>query len=784
MYRLVLLFLVLFPLGASAQFELVGDAEEIGPSTFRMTKDELNENGSVWHKLRHDFRTDFSVKGEFYFGDFEDGADGIVFVIQDNCIGSGGLGLGIGYLNFPGRSIGVEFDTYQNAGGQVNDPVDDHIALSRDGSVNHLNNLIGPVQMHPSQSNVEDGNWYSYEISYDATSERLDVYFAGDLRLSYQVDIVDDILAGDPFAYWGFTSATGGFSAANSLSIDEFDSFAISDYLLCDDEATIEFSIPYDDVEFSITPIDGVSIDGNIVQIQTETTTQYTLVLPDICLGSVEYDFAVEVSEVIASITSESIGENPGCVLSSGSITASGENGTEPYTYLWSNGEVEASITDLDFDAIYSVTVTDANFCTGVAALETFSDVILVSSQTDIACHGDTTGFIGVAPSFGTEPYEYFWDLGGGNTQVVYNIVAGDYQITVVDGNGCTDSKTVTITEPESPLSLTILQSGTIACDEVGTVSASVEVDGGTPPYNITWSNGDTGPVANNLTVGEYQVSVIDDNNCMLSDVVLVTVESPFSVDVIIEHIVCADQLTGALTLELTGTSPPYQYSIDNGMTTQLDNTFDNLPPGTYTILIEDAEGCTVTIDTTIAELTVTTAFSAGSDQVISPGESIVSDAFVGTPLSITEIQWTPSSSITCSDCINPTFSSTVTTLYTMTVIDSNGCILTDDVLITVDDGDFNVFIPNIIAPSSGGVESNFQLYGDAKLALISRVAIYDRWGNLVYSAKDQDPDSYQGWDGTFGGDPVEVGVYVYMFEIELTNGQLHNFSGDVMVVR
>ncbi|WP_430404146.1 L-type lectin-domain containing protein [Fluviicola sp.] len=124
-----------------AQYQVSGNALALTPDTFLLTPDAAWQNGAVWYKLKHNFNTPFAITGSMFFGDFDDGADGIVFVVQNKCLVAGTAGGGIGYMNFPGYSLGVEFDTYQNVGPPSNDPVFDHVAILRDGSTDHATNL-------------------------------------------------------------------------------------------------------------------------------------------------------------------------------------------------------------------------------------------------------------------------------------------------------------------------------------------------------------------------------------------------------------------------------------------------------------------------------------------------------------------------------------------------------------------------------------------------------------------------------------------------------------------
>ena len=777
MSRLLLFLIVIFPLAGQAQFELVGDAIEIAPSTFQLTEDKLNENGSVWHKLRHDFTTNFRVAGEFYFGDFEDGADGIVFVIQDNCIGSGGLGLGIGYLNFPGRSLGLEFDTYQNAGGQVNDPVEDHIAISRDGNVDHLNNLIGPVQMHPTQTNVEDGSWYPYEITYDATTQVLDVAFANEQRLTYNIDIVGDILDGSPFAYWGFTSATGGFSAANSVSILEYESFTISDFAKCSSDPAIEVEIPYDDIVYTLSPQDGVSTENNgqTILLDPQSTTEYTLTLPDICLGTVEFDFTVNVSNVDAEI---SVIPN-GCDNYDLGIVVN--ESTTPYAYLWSTASTEPTLDNVP-PGDYSVIVTDGNFCTQELVIDLLdSGVNVTTQQSNVNCHGEMTGSIIADVNGGTPPYDYLWSSGE-VTSDISGLAAGDYSLIVTDNIGCQASALVTITEPESTIGLTLMQVGGLPCEGQANTQASVDVIGGTPPYDIMWSNGDEGPIATNLLQGEYQVTVIDSNNCPATDAITIEYSNAIVSQITGTEVICPGEAEGIITILVESGISPFQYSIDGGESFQDDNQFADLTAGEYAIAIQDGEGC-IANETFVISESDQIILSAGTDQVIELGDSVSSDAVIESGSTPSSISWTPVNGLSCHECLNPTLSPMETTLYTLSVEDSNGCSKTDSVLITVTNG-LDIFIPNVMTPTSGDENSMFKLFGDDQLASILQMTIYDRWGNLIFEGSDLDPLTYQGWDGTFVGVPVEVGVYVYVFKVEFANGQVSFYTGDVLVVR
>lgn len=234
-------------IAAFAQFQVNNNAVDLGGGHYRLTQAVNNQAGSVWYKLQHDLNDPLNIQGQMYFGADPAGADGIAFVLQNNCLAAGTIGGGIGYANMPGQSIAVEFDTYQNiagSGDQDNhDPAYDHLAIEKAGNVDHgvvANTLYGPIQMHATNPNVEDGLWHDFQISYDPINHVLSVYFDNTLRVAYTYDIKANIFNGNPYVYWGFTASTGGFNNEQRVYINaSLSTYALTDYTTCSDPITV-----------------------------------------------------------------------------------------------------------------------------------------------------------------------------------------------------------------------------------------------------------------------------------------------------------------------------------------------------------------------------------------------------------------------------------------------------------------------------------------------------------------------------------------------------------------
>ncbi|MCO6486236.1 MAG: gliding motility-associated C-terminal domain-containing protein, partial [Saprospiraceae bacterium] len=95
------------------------------------------------------------------------------------------------------------------------------------------------------------------------------------------------------------------------------------------------------------------------------------------------------------------------------------------------------------------------------------------------------------------------------------------------------------------------------------------------------------------------------------------------------------------------------------------------------------------------------------------------------------------------------------------------------------------VYIPNSFSPDEDGINDVFSVYGNAQVVGVRHLAIYDRWGNNLYFERHlpvNDPGV--GWDGTFRGQIMDPGVYVYVVEVELADGGTRLYKGDVTVVR
>ncbi|MBU0488209.1 MAG: PKD domain-containing protein [Bacteroidetes bacterium] len=194
--------------------------------------------------------------------------------------------------------------------------------------------------------------------------------------------------------------------------------------------------------------------------------------------------------------------------------------GTTPYSYNWSVAFNDSIISNVGAGE-YFVTVTDDNGCTKLdSATITEPDAIeIILTPDHISCNGMVNGSISANVTGGTPTLIYDWS-NGDDLATIYNLDADTYTLTVTDGNGCEDTASVTITEPDSLLVVATVTDATSSTASDGIISLAIT--GGTPIYDIIWSNSDTTATITGLPYGDYTYIVTDANGCTVEDSVYV----------------------------------------------------------------------------------------------------------------------------------------------------------------------------------------------------------------------------------------------------------------------
>ncbi|QTN37773.1 T9SS type A sorting domain-containing protein [Cryomorphaceae bacterium] len=350
-----------------------------------------------------------------------------------------------------------------------------------------------------------------------------------------------------------------------------------------------------------------------------------------------------------------------------GFIDISVTGGTTPYSFSWSNGATVQNPQDL-FAGGYQVTVTDANGCQtfikGLVVDQPSQLLATVAKATDVDCNGATTGSIDLAPAGGTAPYSFNWS-NGANTEDLSNLGAGTYSVTVTDANGCTATNTVVISEPDM-LAVTIDATTNPSCNSGMDGMIMSTITGGTMPYTITWSDGVTGiEDRTGLAAGVYIINVTDACGATVSASTTLTEPSLLTATTVATDVDCFGANNGTVDVTVTGGTMPYTYNWGGGITSE-DRT--NLAPGTYTVIITDANGCSTTASAVVNGPASPISVSAVVTDVLCFGDATGA-------IDITVTGGTPPYSFMWSNGDNTEDLSNIPAgSYTGTVTDAAGC--------------------------------------------------------------------------------------------------------------
>ncbi len=325
----------------------------------------------------------------------------------------------------------------------------------------------------------------------------------------------------------------------------------------------------------------------------------------------------------------------------------------------------------------YSVTVTDGNGCTISTTYDIIDPPLLVLSatQTNVSCLGGNDGTATVIPTGGTGAYTYLWDdASAQTTDVASGLIAGTYNVIVTDANGCQESTSVTITEPNTAVQINSLSQTSIGCDGSGEGIAEVSGTGGTPPYTFAWSSGGTSSIESNLPVGDVFVTVTDTNGCEVLDTLSIVEYAPLSFTLIGTEVSCFGGNDGTISIDLisggAGSGNPSEYSYNWENIGQTSSTVTGISAGTYSLTITDLEGCTAVNQYTVnepSELLAGIVQDTVSCSNSADGELAVVPSGGTSPYSY---QWSPNA-LSSTDSL-------VTGLlpggYSVTVTDALGC--------------------------------------------------------------------------------------------------------------
>ena len=734
---LLVIFILAFS-KAYGQYTFVGNAVSLGEDCYRITPAVEFQNGALWYNESINLNDPFHLQYEAFFGANPNGADGMVFVMQqvsNNAIGEDGGGMGFSGFQ---PSFGIEFDTFQNL--DFGDPPYDHIAFLSNGIVNHNlpNNLAGPVQASPTSTNIKDGEYHVIDIFWDPEINEVEVWFDCVPRLSATVDLLGNIFTGDPEVFWGLTAATGGFVNNHEVCVDPSILGLEPEYEICQGESVTLQTTGNSSGTYSWEPEDFLSDpSSNAPEATPESTTAYTVTFSDLCGTEQEQSTTVSVIEVALDLgpnIDACLGE-PATIVP---VTATG-------SLTWSDGSTEETLTVTE-PGIYSAVAT-AGDCSVEDEIEVnFTDTPeLDLPATAEICEGESFSVDLTASGLNIT-----WDDDPDAGAVRELTEAGTY--TASGGSGaCESTASITLTVNPVP-EFDLGESGEFCDSEEVVLTAALGAQ-------TTWNTGAVSPSITVTESGFYEATSVL-NGCTFTDAIEIILLSSADPQISGETEFCEGE-----SVELTATGGS-NFTWSNG-----------------------AEGPTVTVSSG-GSISVT----ATDEDTGCPGSATVS-LTLGSPPFInmnTELEKCVDESLTISPEVRRAdyvlwstgeslLNITVTEpgIYTLTA--GNACGERSANTEVIDDECLQIlFAPNAFSPNGDGLNDLYRVHTEGVVRF--KMQIFDRWGTMVFETEDAN----QGWNGSYqnGGYYCEAGVYAVLFELEYEDMNAEVRRGYVTLVR
>lgn len=407
--------------------------------------------------------------------------------------------------------------------------------------------------------------------------------------------------------------------------------------------------------------------------------------------------------------------------------TVTGGTGTLQYSINGITYQTSPVFTGLTA-GVYNVTVKDAVGCIGniTVTITEPAAFVITNTITNALCFGTSSGSVTLLVGGGSGTLAY--SINGGITYQSSNtfsgLAAGTYTIIVRDAGGCLGYTTITITQPTQIGAH--YNSLNVTCHGASNGTITVLASGGTGALQYSL-NGSTYQVSNTFTGlagGVYMVYIKDASGCVATFVATVYEPSSLSISASVSNVTCAGGNDGVIDLSVNGGTPQYFYDWSNGPDTEDDF---NLTVGTYTVVVSDANGCSVTMSYTVSEPAIPVIVNGTVTNVTGTNNGAI-DLTVNGGIGAYTFLW--SNGATTED-----ITGLAPGVYSVVVTDGNGCAASSTfvVISTVGVDDINAISEQIsVYPNP----ANDYVVVSVTGFNIEKVEVYDVLGQLAYTAE------------------------------------------------
>ncbi|MDD4148773.1 MAG: gliding motility-associated C-terminal domain-containing protein [Bacteroidales bacterium] len=443
--------------------------------------------------------------------------------------------------------------------------------------------------------------------------------------------------------------------------------------------------------------------------------------------------------------------------------------GTTPYTIEWNPASVYGfAPTNLE-PGTYLYTVTDDYGCYGTGSFDiaVANNIHVNVTQVNAGCFGEPVN-ASVTAYGGTGNLNIIWD-DGSTSYINNNIPANtDFGFTVTDENGCTKTDIVHLNSPDELIINS--ESNHITCKGGQDGAITINITGGVTPYITLWNNGLSENILSNLDAGNYSVIVTDANNCTVSKSFLLTeADRELSLDFASRNVTCFGYRDGSMLLTATGGIPPYTYTCFNTYQFYQGANQTGIPAGIYTARVTDNNNCIFDTNVVITEPSKLIAeYLISNPSCIGNNDGTIEIFLTG---GVEPYYYKYGNNLIDFPYISRLFEGE----YTVEIFDSMQCEVDLGLAILTDVQIDCIKIPDAFTPNGDGINDTFIIEG-MDIFPTALLVIYNRWGQLLYSAET----GQDWWDGKYKGNFMPTGPYLYI--LDLRNGT-KSYQGTITIV-
>lgn len=473
----------------------------------------------------------------------------------------------------------------------------------------------------------------------------------------------------------------------------------------------------------------------------------------------------------------------------SASVVASG--GISPYIYNWNTVPVQTNATASSLKSgSYNVIVADSNSCkdTALVTINQPTPILLIVSIGDTLCV--SKGSASISATGGIAPYTYLWNTSPAQTtDIVNNLAAGDYAVTVKDSNLCEVDTLVKLRLPVKPLADFSATNTCLGSAANSFVDKSTASTGTITTWN--WNFGQPSSGAANVSsiqnpshlynlAGNYTAELIVSTSQGCKDTVTKLVEV-YPLPIVrfgsptggCENACLAFTDSSSVS---TGSIQSWNWNFGNAISTQQNPIYCYPNSGSYDVSLSviSNQGCTANLlKSNAIQIVKSPVVNLGPDQKIcwetQKDAAPVLDAGAGY-----KYKWLPNFDTTQRIIV------TSPATYSVVVTNEQNCTATSSVRIR-EVCPPRAFVSNSFTPNGDGINDQYTIYGEHIGSF--QMLIFNRWGEIIFETKDKNLP----WDGIYKGEPMPIGVYPWLITYTGDSEEYYGpyrMNGSVTVVR